>query len=42
MVTVEYHIAPAKAAAFQQAARELEAMRKRNGALYSKRTPPMS
>ena len=33
MVTVEYHIAPAKAEAFQQAARELEAMRKRNGAL---------
>ncbi|AVH36314.1 MFS transporter [Pseudomonas monteilii] len=33
MVTVEYHIDPAKAEAFQLAARELEAMRKRNGAL---------
>ncbi|MDR6710560.1 MFS family permease/quinol monooxygenase YgiN [Pseudomonas hunanensis] len=33
MVTVEYHIEAAKADAFQVAARELEAMRKRNGAL---------
>jgi quinol monooxygenase YgiN len=33
MVTVEYRIDPAQAEAFTQAARELEAMRKRNGAL---------
>ena len=33
MVTVEYHIDPTKAEAFQLATRELEAMRKRNGAL---------
>ncbi|HEK1011596.1 TPA: MFS transporter [Pseudomonas putida] len=33
MVTVEYHIDPAQAEAFTQAARDLEAMRKRNGAL---------
>lgn len=33
MVTVEYHIEPSRTAAFQVAARDLEAMRKRNGAL---------
>ncbi len=33
MVTVEYHIDPERAHAFVEAARELEAMRKRNGAL---------
>lgn len=33
MVTVEYHVEPGKVDAFQQAARDLEAMRKRNGAL---------
>ena len=33
MVTVEYHVEPDKVEAFQHATRELEAMRKRNGAL---------